>query len=131
VVVRGWDVKGKQAIVGKAGVGQEAAAMGRASGPKAANRAFGKASTSIVDQPARGKAEADQIALGRFNELALAYVQGTVACAGRPQLQAGMVVHIDGAGQNFSGPYYVTSVTHRLSQDQGYRTSFTVERNAT
>ena len=40
-------------------------------------------------------------------------------------------IHIDGAGQNFSGPYHVTSVTHRLSQDQGYRTSFTVERNAT
>jgi phage protein D len=130
VVVRGWDVKQKQAIVGKAGVGQEAA-MGRASGPKAANRAYGKSSTSIVDQPAWSKADAEQVALGRFDELAVAYVRGTVACAGRPQLHAGMVVHIDGAGQNFSGPYHVTSVTHRLSQDQGYRTSFTVERNAT
>jgi phage protein D len=130
VAVRSWDVKTKQAIVGAARVGQEAA-MGRASGPKAANRAFGKASTGIVDQPVRGKAEADQIALGRLNELALAYVRGSVACAGRPQLQAGMVVDIDGAGQSFSGPYYVTSVTHRLSQDEGYRTSFTVERNAT
>lgn len=131
VVVRSWDIKQKQAIVSAAGVGQEAAAMGRASGPKAANRAWGKASTSIVDQPARSKAEADQMALGRYNELALAYVRGSVACAGRSQLQAGMVVDIDGAGRTFSGPYHVTSVTHRLSQDQGYRTSFTVERNAT
>jgi phage protein D len=130
VVVRSWDVKRKQAIVGSAGVGQESA-MDGASGPKAANRAFGRASTVIVDQPVRSKAEADQIASGRFGELALAYVQGTVACAGRPQLHAGMVVHIDGAGRTFSGPYYVTSVTHTLRQDQGYRTSFTVERNAT
>jgi uncharacterized protein len=130
VAVRSWDVTKKQAIVGSAGVGQESA-MGRASGPKAANRTWGRASTGIVDQPVRSKAEAEQLASGRFNQLALAYVQGTVAGAGRPQLHAGMVVHIDGAGQTFSGPYYVTSVTHTLSQDQGYRTSFTIERNAT
>lgn len=130
VAVRSWNVREKQPIVGSASVGQESA-MGRASGPVAANRAWGKASTSIVDQPVRSKAEADQVAVGRFNQLALAYVQGTVACSGRPQLHAGMVVHIEGAGRTFSGPYYVTSVSHTLSQDQGYRTSFTVERNAT
>jgi phage protein D len=130
VAVRSWDVKQKQAIVGSARVGQESA-MGRASGPAAANRAWGRASTGVVDQPVRTRAEADQLASGRFNQLALAYVQGTVACSGRPQLHAGMVVHIDGAGRTFSGPYYVTSVTHTLSQDQGYRTGLTVERNAT
>jgi phage protein D len=78
----------------------------------------------------RSKAEADQVALGRLEELALAYVQGTAACDGRPQLRAGTVVDLDGAGRTFSGRYYVTSVTHTLNQDQGYRTSFTVRRNA-
>ena len=131
VAVRSWDVMQKRPIVGSAGVGQESAVMGRVSGPAAANRAWGKASTGIVDQPARSKAEADQIALGRFNRLALAHVRGTVACSGRPQLHAGTVVHIDGAGRAFSGPYYVTAVTHTLNKDQGYRTSLTVERNAT
>jgi len=130
VTVRSWDVKQKQAITGSAGIGQEPA-MGGRSGPAAARRAYGHASTSIVNQQARSKAEADQIALGRFNELALAYVRGTVAGSGRPQVRAGVVVHIDGAGQAFSGPYYVTSVVHAVSQEQGYRTSFTVERNAT
>jgi phage protein D len=131
VAVRGWDVKQKRAIVGSAGVGQESAVMGRRSGPAAAKRAWGAASTGIVDHPVRTRAEADQIALGRFNELAMAHVQGTVACSGRPQLHAGTVVHIDGAGRTFSGAYYVTAVTHTLTQDQGYRTSLTVERNAT
>jgi uncharacterized protein len=131
VAVRSWDVMQKRTIVGSAGVGQESAVMGRVSGPAAANRAWGKASTGIVDQPARSKAEADQIALGRFNQLALAHVRGTVACSGRPQLHAGTVVHLDGAGRTFSGPYYVTAVTHTLNKDQGYRTSLTVERNAT
>jgi phage protein D len=130
VTVRSWDLKQKQAITGTARIGEESAMAGK-SGPAAARRAYGQASTSIVDQPARTKADADQIALGRFNELALAYVRGTVAGSGRPQLHAGMVVHIDGAGQAFSGPYYVTSIVHAVSQEEGYRTSFTVERNAT
>jgi Bacteriophage probable baseplate hub protein len=128
VAVSGWDVRQKQAIVGTAGVGQEPR-MGRTSGPAAASRAFGRTVTGIVDQPVRSRAEADQLASGRFNELALAYVKGSVTCLGQPQLRAGMVVQLDGAGQTFSGPYYVTSVTHTLSQHQGYRTSLTVERN--
>jgi len=129
VNVRGWNVKQKQAIVATARGGMEAA-MAPTSGLAAANRAFGRAASSVVDEPVRSKAEADQMALGRLRERALAYVQGTAACDGRPQLRAGTVVDIDGAGQNFSGRYYVTSVTHTLSQEQGYRTSLTVRRNA-
>jgi phage protein D len=130
VNVRSWDLTQKQAITGTASTGKESAMAGK-SGPVAARRAFGQASTSIVSQQARSKAEADQIALGQFCELALTYVRGTVAGSGQPQLHAGTVVHIDGAGKAFSGPYYVTSVVHVVSQEEGYRTSFTVERNAT
>jgi uncharacterized protein len=129
VAVRSWDVRQKQAVTGSAAIGQEQA-MGATSGPKAANRAWGKASAGIVDLPAN-KAQADQIAAGQFNELALGYVRGTVTGSGRPQLRPGTVIQIDGAGQAFSGRYYVTSAAHTLAQDQGYRTSFTVERNAT
>ncbi|HKE97538.1 MAG TPA: contractile injection system protein, VgrG/Pvc8 family [Actinomycetes bacterium] len=130
VDVRAWDFKEKKEIVGRARTGQESAAMGRATGPAAAKRAFGRAAASVVDEPVRSKAAADQVALGRFDQQALAYVEGTATCDGRPQLRAGTVVDIDGAGKSFSGPYYVTSVTHTLSQDQGYQTSFNVRRNA-
>src|SRR5262245_37417396 len=129
VDVRGWDVKAKKEIVGRAQTGQ-AAAMGRTTGPAAAKRAFGRAAASVVDEPVRSRAAADQVALGRFDQQALAYVEGMATCDGRPQLRAGTVVDIDGAGTNFSGRYYVTSVTHTLSQDQGYQTSFNVRRNA-
>ena len=37
---------------------------------------------------------------------------------------------IAGAGRRFSGPYYVTSVTHTLTAEH-YGTAFTVRRNAT
>ena len=131
VTVRGWDVKQKQVIVGKAAVGQEAGLMGgKASGARTANRAFGKASAICVNQPVQSKAEADQMALGSFNTMALAYIEGTVAGGGRPQLHAGTVIEMTGAGKTFSGIYYVTSVTHTLTPEVGYQTEFTVKRNA-
>jgi uncharacterized protein len=131
VTVRGWDVKKKAVVVGRAGVGQEASTMkGRTSGPQTAKRAFGKATVAGVTQPVQTKAEADQIALGRFNELALTYIQGEVTCFGRPELRAGTVVDIEGAGRTFSGSYYVTSVTHTVTSEDGYQTSFTVQRTA-
>lgn len=131
VAVRGWNVQTKQVIAAKAGVGQEFSTMGgKASGPRATNRAFGKSSAATVDLAVHSKAEADQIALGQFNEMAMAYIQGEGRCYGLPQLNAGAVVDIQGAGKNFSGAYYVRSVTHSLTPEQGYRTSFTVQRNA-
>jgi phage protein D len=132
VSVRGWDMKSKQVIVGDAGVGQETTTMGGgSSGPRGATRAFGRATVASVTMPVQSKAEADQIALGRFNDVALAYIEGDVACNGRAQLHAGTVVNIAGAGKTFSGAYYVTSVTHTVTPDQGYRMSLTVQRNAT
>jgi phage protein D len=131
VSVRGWDVKAKSPILGKAAKGQERSAMGgRSSGPKTADKAFGKAAVATVDQPVQTKAEADQIALGRFNDQALGYVQGEATCEGRPSLRAGTVVEIEGAGKTFSGPYYVTSVTHTMTSDVGYSTSLELRRSA-
>jgi uncharacterized protein len=130
VSVRGWDVKAKQAVVGKAATGQEWSAMGgKATGPRAAGTAFGRTSLSTVDDVVRTKAEADSVALGGFNTRALGYVEGSGACAGMPSLRAGTVVDITGAGSRFSGAYYLTSVTHQLAPDEGYRTSFTVRRS--
>jgi hypothetical protein len=44
-------------------------------------------------------------------------------------LRAGLPVMVRGAGRLNSGPYYVQSVTHRISRDD-YRQSFTAWRNA-
>jgi len=130
VTVRGWDVKQKKAIVGRAAVGQEMTTPGEGeSGPRAARQAFGRSTTASVDVPVRTAAEADTIARGQFNELALEYVRGDVVADGRPQVHAGTVVTIEGAGERFSGDYYVTSVTHTLTGERGYQTTFAVERN--
>ena len=131
VNVRGWDAKEKKAILSKAAVGQETAKMGGAtSGPKMAQQAFGKSTVASVTLPVQSQAEADQIALGQFNGMALGYIQGDLTTQGNPDLHVNTVVDIVGAGTTFSGPYYVTSATHSVTPDEGYTTSLTVERNA-
>ncbi len=128
VAVRGWSVKEKKAVVGTMRTAPDPG--GRPSGSATARRAFGAASVAILGQPARNLAEADSIAQGQFAAMASTYVEGDVVAHGRPQLQAGTVVDIAGAGQAFSGPYYITSVTHMVTPEHGYHTSFTVQRNA-
>ena len=130
VSVRGWDVKQKKAVAGTTRTPPGPGAGGRPSGSVTARRAFGAASVTVIGQSAHNLAEADPVSQGWFNTMALSYVEGAVVAYGRPRLQAGTVVDIAGAGQTFSGPYYVTSVTHTVTPDHGYQTSFTVQRNA-
>jgi phage protein D len=131
VTVRGWDPKKKTPVLGQASAGQEATRMdGSISGPQAADRAFGRTSSASVDRPVLSLAEAEQMALGRLNDMALAYVGGEGLCIGRTDLRAGTVVRIAGLGQRFSGLYYVSSTAHTFAPARGYRTAFTVRRNA-
>ncbi len=132
VTVRGWSVRDKKAIVGEAAAGDEGAAMGGGtSGLRAAEEAFGAASTACVDRPVLSQAEADQMARGRLKEVALAHVTAEGVALGRSDLQAGTVIGIEGVGERFSGPYYVVSTRHVYHPRRGYRTAFSARRNAT
>ena len=119
-------------MVGQADDGDQRSTMGGTlGGPSASASAFGNTSAASVVQPVSTQAEADQIARGRFNEMALAYISGEGVAVGRTDLRAGSVVRIEGLGRRFSGQYYVTSTVHSYTPTQGYRTAFTVRRNAT
>ncbi len=132
VAVRGWSAGAKAAFVGRAAVGDEGAAMGGGtSGPAAAEQAFGAAATALVDRPVQSQAEAEKIAGGRLLDAALAYVSAGGMTLGRTDLRAGTVIAIEGVGRRFSGPYYVVSTRHAYTPRHGYRTAFSVRRNAT
>ncbi|MBD2438757.1 phage late control D family protein [Nostoc sp. FACHB-110] len=132
VEVRGWIPKDKKEVIGKASVGQEGGTMGGStSGAKAVKKTFGESSQTIVIQPVLSKEEADSIALGQFQNMVLAYITGEGICQGNPELRAGKVIEISGVGKRFGGLYYLNSVEHFYIQNQGYKTSFTVRRNAT
>jgi phage protein D len=129
--VHGWDPKQKRAIIGQARAGQERAKMGgTVSGPQAGARATGKSRGVGVQRPVFTQGEADQMAQGALDDIALSFITGDGVCMGDPELRAGIVVNIAGAGRRFSGLYYVTSATHTITAGQ-YSTAFTVKRNAT
>lgn len=132
VKVRGWNVTDKEAIVGQAGDGDEGAKMGgTTSGPAAGEEAFGQAAATSINRPIFSQAEADRLAQGHFKTMALSYITGEGTCVGRADLRAGTVIAIAGIGERFSGLYYIPSTTHIYAPNRGYRTHFTVRRNAT
>jgi phage protein D len=131
VLVQGWNPKAKEEVVSRAGAGDERQMGGSASGPATVRKVFSGTGGITVDTPVLSQAEADQLATGSFNEMALRYVEGYGICIGQPDLRAGTLAAIEGLGRRFSGAYYVTSTEHSYRPNVGYRTRFTVKRNAT
>jgi phage protein D len=131
VSVRGWSAKDKDTVVGQARTGDEVSTMGgQETGPASAEGAFGSAVQTVTVWPLSTQADADAIAKARLNQLALSYITGEASCTGNTQVRSGVVVDIQGVGKRFSGSYYVTGVSHRYSSRRGYRTHFSVRRNA-
>ncbi len=131
VRVQGWLPLDKKSVFGKAAAGKEGAKMGGdTSGAKAVQKAFSLASHTVVSQPVSSKAEADQMALGQFQNIVIAYITGEGTCHGIPDLRIGKTIEIAGVGKRFSGLYYVSATEHNYGREQGYKTSFTVRRNA-
>lgn len=132
VEVRGWSPQQKQAILAQSGPGDAGRNMdGDTVGPAMAAQSFGGTAQIGVAQPVQNQAEADQLAKGLMRDMGLGYILGEGICIGDPNLRAGRVVKIEGLGVRFSGLYYVTSCEHGFRPDQGYRTAFSVRRNAT
>ncbi len=130
--VLGWDPKQKAVLKGQAQSGAEYSTMGQdKSGPAMTDNAFGKASHIRNNWPVTDQAEADKIAVGRFNKSALTYIGGQGTCIGNSQVRAGKTVEIEGVGQRFGGLYYITSATHIYAPNKGYQTQFAIRRNAT
>jgi phage protein D len=129
VTVRGWDPKARQALVGRARPADVAGTMqGAEVGPAAAQRLFSRRVRTIVDQPVTTQNEADLLARGVLNEMALGYITGEGTAVGNPAIQAGTVIELGGLGTRFSGLYYVTQVRHVF--DGPFLTHVQVRRNA-
>lgn len=130
VVVRGWDVAAKEAIVGLGQAGDEISRMGGAElGVSLTENAFGEFQELVTDQPVFSQTEADQIAKGIFNRMSLQFIKGEGEAIGNALLRAGEVVEIGNLGRRLSGRYYLTRVQHLIDAD-GYRTRIDCRRNA-
>lgn len=130
--VRGWDPATKRAVVGRAEARDAAAAMGGSThAVSAVAQAFGASDARLVTSVPMSQGEADNMARAAIDEAALRYIEAEGMCMGRADVRAGAVIRLEGLGERFSGPYYVTAATHSYLPSRGYRTRFTARRNAT
>lgn len=131
VLVKGWNISSKEAIVGLGQSGDELGVMGGASlGADVAGDAFGEYEEVIVDKPIYEQSEADQIAKAIFNRMNLQYIRAEGESIGNASLKAGDVLELRNLGQRMSGLYYLAK-THHIIDGEGYITRFNCQRNST
>jgi uncharacterized protein len=130
VSVLGWDAKAKKSLVGRAQPGDVNGSMGGStSGPSDADARFGTRTLTVVEHPVATQNEADLLARGYLNELALDYLVAEAELVGEPSMRPGTVIELDGLGTRFSGLYYLTRVRHVLGEP-GFTTHIEARRNA-
>jgi phage protein D/phage baseplate assembly protein gpV len=105
-VVRAWDPKTAQPIVG--GKGGEAGK-------------FGSSKMAAAYMNVTNQAEADKMAEAIHADLKDSDVTMEAICMGDPTLKPGVKVKVEKVGDGFEGKYYVTSCVHRYTAG-GYTT---------
>lgn len=127
VVVKGWDVEKKEAIIGRAAATTAQLYPRLQQSQTGAELAgqFGTGKLAIVNQPVISQAEADALALARLNELSGAFVEAEGVAFRKPEICAGKIMRLEALGQRLSGNYLVTSANHVYTAE-GLHTHFTV-----
>lgn len=130
VLVKGWDVATKKAILGRAKQGRLYAKIQETQTEKRDGKQWSQTLGSngklvIVDQPPVSQAEADILAAARLDEISGVFVEAEGAAFRRPDIRAGQSVKLEGLGKRFGGVYLVTSATHTYTS-AGFQTTFTV-----
>jgi phage protein D len=128
VTVRGWDRLKKEKIEYTAKRSEIAVkGVGAAGNQAAIEQSFNQRRDVIATKPIESLDEAKTLAIRTLEENAKDMVKGSGSTVGLPDLRAGSVVMIDGAGKRFSGRYFVTATTHAIG-DSGYTTQFECRR---
>ena len=127
VEVRGWDPIKKQVVVGTAASPKGLPEVGESrTGGEVAKSAFQKpAKMLLARQPVYDQEQAQRLAQSVLNELASTFITATGVAMGDPALQLGSEVTLESIGNQFSGKYAVTQITH-LYEPEGYTINFEV-----
>jgi phage protein D/phage baseplate assembly protein gpV len=121
VNVRGFDHKGKQAIVSTKASPEQVTEAGITRSAIAGK--FPESMLEIAGQSFSSTGEADAMAQAALDQLANAYLAAEGSCHGNPAIKAGVKIKISGVGSDFSGTYRVAKAVHVL-QTGGYVTQF-------
>jgi phage protein D len=127
VIVRGWDPKKKQAIVGRCSKPNSLPQIREnTTGGEVAKKAYGAARMVVADRPVHSQGEADDLARSICDDIGGHFLEAEGLCFGQPALRPGMMVKIENIGKRFSGQYQVTSTTHTYTPSEGFSTVFSV-----
>jgi uncharacterized protein involved in type VI secretion and phage assembly len=126
VTVKGWDVRNKQPIIGKATSSRihPQISSGGSGGAVARNK-FGAASQIEVRRPVEDQRHADNIAQAILDEINASFVEADGVADGKIGIIAGAEIDISHIGNTFSGKYVVTSARHIFEHGQ-YLVEFSV-----
>ena len=132
IIVKGWDAKTRQVIIGRAGRGEAEPEAGQPqNGGQQASSVFNSARRVVVNRPVSSQADADLMAQAICDEMSGAFIEAEGVCYGQPQLKAGKVVELTALGRLFSGLYYVTAAQHIYRAGVGYLTTLQVHGHRT
>jgi phage protein D len=131
VEVRGHNPRNPtQPIIGTARAGSERTQeSGRRTGSQIAMERNKNVRRVITNMIVNSVEHANSIAQAELNRASDSLIEGEVECIGIPQIRTGVNIRLEKVGTRFSGKYYVKATTHTINNN-GYRTNFSVKRNA-
>jgi phage protein D len=129
VRVSGWDVSGKSALDEEAGESSVSAELdGKRSGSAVLSQALAERHERVTSSVPLAQPEARSLAEARYRMRARRFVTGRGTADGTPSVRVGSTLDLTGLGDLFDGKYYVRLARHAFDLENGYRTSFEVER---
>jgi phage protein D len=131
VEVRGTNPRDpSKPIIGKAQAGSERTQeKGKKTASQIAKERHGDQKKVITNISVNSEKHANAIAEAELNKASDTFLGGEVECIGIPQIRTGVSIKLEKMGTRFSGKYYVKATTHTLNSS-GYKTRFSVKRNA-
>jgi phage protein D len=131
VEVRGHNPRDpERPIVGRARAGSERnQEPGRRTGSQVVQERHNIQKKVITGRVVNSVEHANSIALSELNKANDNFIKGEGNCIGIPQIRPRVTIRLEKMGNIFSGKYYVKAATHTIN-NSGYRTHFSVKRNA-
>lgn len=121
VVVRGWDINKKEAIVGIATTGDIDKIGGGELGADKSGM-FGDSTAYITDVPVFSQGAANLLAKAEINRIARGFLRGSMIIQGNEKVRANTIVTIEGVQAGFNGEVFVVATRHVISEREGYTT---------
>lgn len=131
VIVRGHNPQDPgRPLVGRATAGSERGQEpDKKTGSQIARNQPGLPTLTLTNIVVNSVEHANAIALSKLNEASDTFIEGSGECIGLPQIRPGTTIFLEKMGKRFTGKYYIKAATHTINES-GYRTRFTVKRNA-